>query len=157
MVRKNEGDYFRGEEGEIWYLTRDDGYTYTYKLKPHSIREQHWYESMGREKMTRIGMRNTLINVLEDYSQISLEKVKPYLLEEYEEWEINQYESYIEKEIKRLNKERAFELKVIKEYKERELSFLHNKDKTMRILAKKLGKKKSTKIYKILKKYFKEE
>lgn len=153
LVRIDDNNHFKGKEGAVWYC-HFDHYTQMYKLKPPTIEKICWTFQGKFSRMGKIAIRNTLINAMEDFYPISFEDIKPYLLEEYSIEEINVYAKYILQEIPKINSEREFELKIIKDYKENNLDIVNGRGFCMNWFAKEYGKENSTDAYNVIKKYF---
>jgi uncharacterized protein (DUF2267 family) len=131
-----------GSEGAVWYVEGADGKVWMMKLKPESVEAIHWTGGISKEAVLA-----TCRNVLETQDALTLETLKPLLLEEYDEEEIEAFLPHIHECLEQVKREMEFIERVMTAYAETGLSIHTQKNEVMRALAARFDRREMKRVY----------
>lgn len=141
-----EDGFIQGAEGFVWYLRDVNGIMHQYKCKPESVENIHWAQS----GITKHSVTTTVINAYEMSDEVTYEKVKELLLEEFSETGIDLMKDLILKVMDEVRERIEFREKILKLYGELKLDLRADKAGTMRTLAPHFDRKNMRKVYNLL-------
>lgn len=139
-----EGEAYRGLEGQVWYMTLDDGNVIQFKCKPDEIESIHF--SQGR-RLSRTTVMATCLNALENTDMLSYDFIIELLAEEYSHELISLSKDMILETIKKVQRDLEFKQTVIEAYKDVGVSILTDKRTVMRALSSQFLKSEITRVY----------
>ncbi|MEO1171898.1 MAG: hypothetical protein AAFX94_07575 [Myxococcota bacterium] len=140
--RPGEDDRIVGTEGAILYTEDAHGAVSMWKCKPESVEAIHWATGINKTAVLA-----TCHNVLETSDTLDFSTLKPLLLEEYDEEEIEKFRSHIDECIAQVNDHLAFVERVMTEYRATGLSVSADKGAVMRRLSSKFPRAEMKKVY----------
>lgn len=145
---KQEGEYYIGDEGTVWYLKTLDNRTLQLKCKPNTIETIHF--SAGAGGLDKNTIMATTWNALENIDTLTIDFVKSLLLEEFKP-EIVEAKTYlIQTCIEYVMQESEFRGKVLEYYKAIGININLDKRTVMRTMSEKYPKDKMGKVYSII-------
>jgi hypothetical protein len=145
---KQEGEYYTGDEGAVWYLKTLDNRTLQLKCKPGTIEAIHF--SAGAGGLGKNTIIATVWNALENTDDLTIEFVKQLLLEEFKP-EVIEAKTYLIQEcIEYVKNESEFRHKVLEDYKTIGININLDKRSVMRQISTKYPKDKMGKVYSII-------
>lgn len=139
-----EGESYRGLEGQVWYMSLEDGRTVQYKCKPDEIESIHF--SKGR-RLSKTTVMTTCMNALENIDVLTYDFVVELLREEYPAELISLSKDMIFSCIQKVNRDLEFRLQVETLYKKIGVNILVDKRTVMRELSNHFTKTEMTKVY----------
>jgi len=150
-LNKLDEDTYEGQEGQVWYVTDLSNRCWQFKAKPETIEAIHF--AAGR-RMGKNSIIATCWNVFEDHDELNYDNLKPLLLEEWDEGQVNENEDLIRRCISFVNnrkriKENAFSLLNQLE-QEHGWTMENNKREIMRSMGDEFGRENSKIIYNVL-------
>ncbi|MDD4985003.1 MAG: hypothetical protein PHQ43_04320 [Dehalococcoidales bacterium] len=148
---KQEEEYYRGQEGSVWYMHLPDGRCLLYKLKPETIEAIHW--AAGGGGLSRNSIISTCWNAFENVDKLSYEFVSQLLLEEFEQHAIDLNKDLIERCIVFVSGEAEFRKKVLEAYRATGMNVLLNKREVMRVLSERFPRNQMKKVYSTIVRY----
>jgi hypothetical protein len=146
MNRETEDGTIEGTEGRVWYLQDIHNHIVMFKCKPESVEQIHWATG-GLSKNAVIA---TAYNLLETDEQLTYDRLKELLLEEYSEDAIERFRPHIEAVIQQITEEMRFKEKVLEFYYKLDLDFQREKNAVMRAFSQQYPKSLMRRIYSIL-------
>ncbi|OGM09324.1 hypothetical protein A2Z67_05275 [Candidatus Woesebacteria bacterium RBG_13_36_22] len=146
LNRFTEDGFIIGEEGAVWYLTDINDRLHQYKMKPESIEAIHWANS----GMAKNAITTTVINAYEMSDEVTYEKVKELLLEEFDERNIEIRKDLILKVMGEVKNRIEFRERVFQLYGELKLDLQGDKAGTMRALSSYFDRKDMRKVFNLL-------
>ncbi len=147
---KQEGDYYYGDEGVVWYLTMHDGRTIQYKAKPDQIEAIHF---AAGARTSRNSILNTVWNSLENQPVPTVEFVKILLAEEFKQEEVEANHYLISNCVDFVKAELDFRERVLNEYKKLGMNIIIQKVEVMRALSPLFNRKEMTKVFNTIKSF----
>jgi len=141
-----EEGFIEGGEGFVWYLKDINGKIHQYKCKPPSVEDIHWANS----GISKHSILTTIINAYEETDEVTYERVKELLLEEYTENVIDGKKDLIHRLMGEVAGRIAFREKILKLYHELGLNLLGDKVGTMRALSPNFAKQDMRKVFNTL-------
>lgn len=146
MNKELEDGAIEGTEGRVWYLQDIHNHIVMFKCKPESVEQIHW-ASGGLSKNAVIA---TAYNLLETDEQLTYDRLKELLLEEYSEDDIERFRPHIESVIKQITEEMKFKEEVFEFYHKLDFDFQREKNAVMRAFSRQYPKSLMRRIYSIL-------
>jgi hypothetical protein len=146
MNRETEDGTIEGTEGRVWYLQDIHNHIVMFKCKPESVEQIHWAAG-GLSKNAVIA---TAYNLLETDEQLTYDRLKELLLEEYSEDAIERFRPHIEAVIQQITEEMRFKEKILEFYYKLDLDFQREKNAVMRAFSQQYPKSLMRRIYSIL-------
>ncbi|MDZ7359268.1 MAG: hypothetical protein ONB46_00885 [candidate division KSB1 bacterium] len=140
--RRTEDEKLSGIEGTVWYVEEPDGRVSMWKCKPESVEEIHWAAGINKKAVIA-----TCWNLLETSDELNYDTLRPLLLEEYQDREIEMFRPHIENCIKQVKYEFEFKERVLTEYDKLDLSIHDDKAGVMRALAPHFQRSEMKKVY----------
>lgn len=142
-LKEVDGDNYRGQEGEVWYLLTEDGLWHQYKCKPETIEAIHWAAGgIGKNII-----RATCQNAFENWDRPTVENIVSLLLEEFDLHKVEKAHYAIQKYLGEEIEQQEFREKVLEEYYTLGISLLEDKVTVMRALSNKFPKDKMGRVY----------
>jgi len=142
-LKEVDGESYKGQEGEVWYLLTEDGLWHQYKCKPETIEAIHWAAGgIGRNII-----RATCQNAFENWDRPTVENIVSLLLEEFNQQEVEKAYYSIQKYLGEEIAQQEFREKVLEEYYALGISLLEDKVTVMRALSTKFPREKMGKVY----------
>jgi len=145
---KQEGEYYSGKEGTVWYFKTIDNITVQYKCKPETIEMIHF--SAGAGGLCKNSVLATCWNALENVDTLTIDIVKKLLIEEFKPEIVESKHNLINECISYVQKEAEFRHSVISDYKNIGINILLDKRTVMREMSKKYPSEKMGKVYSII-------
>ena len=146
MNREIEDGAIEGTEGRVWYLQDIHNRIIMFKCKPESVEQIHWAAG-GLSKNAVIA---TAYNLLETDEQLTYDRLKELLLEEYSEDAIERFRPHIEAVIQQITEEMRFKEEVLEFYHKLNSDFQREKNAVMRAFSQQYPKSLMRRIYSIL-------
>ncbi len=140
--RPAEDGRIAGFEGAVWCAEVRDGTVALWKLKPESVEAIHWAAGINKEAVLA-----TCRNLLETQDVLSLETLKPLLLEEYAEEDIEDFRPHIEDCIRQVLREAEFTKRVLEAYASTGLSIHTQKNEAMRAISSRFDRSEMKRVY----------
>lgn len=134
-----------GTEGAIWYAEDHNSVVTMWKCKPETVEAIHWATGINKDAVLA-----TCRNVLESDNVLDFSTLKPLLLEEYSEDDIEDFRGYIDECIDQINKEMLFVEEVLAAYRETGLLIEDDKRGVMRALSAKFSQVQMKKVYSLI-------
>jgi hypothetical protein len=138
----------RGSEGTVWYVQPAKGSMCLFKCKPESVESIHWAGCINKP-----AVEMTCWNLLETADALTYDTLRPLLLEEYAEDDINKFRTCIDEVIVSVNNELEYRRRVLREYAAVGITLAHDKAAVMRALAGTFTKAEMKRVFWILKNY----
>jgi hypothetical protein len=135
-------------EGSVFYLLMTDGGAIPFKCKPESIEKLHW----AAGSIEPGAVYTTVVNALEnmDYTELTLESVRPLFQEEYTGEQIARSQTRIEKAIAQVIEHVVFVKKVKETAKHFPLLVGIDKGVLMRYMSNHFGRNEMSRVYSAL-------
>ena len=143
--RKIEDEHLAGTEGTVWYVTTAAGEIVLFKCKPESVEAFHWATGINKAAVLA-----TCWNLLETQDILSYETLRPLLLEEYQEDDIERFRPNVDASIAEVNRALDFRRLVREEYEKTGLSFAADRAGVMRALSAKFKREDMKKVFSAL-------
>jgi hypothetical protein len=140
--RPAEDGRIAGLEGAVWYVEDKDRSVSMWKCKPESVEAIHWAAGISKEAVLA-----TCRNLLETSDVLSHETLKPLLLEEYSEEDIDQFREHIDACIRQVRREVEYTRHVLEAYAATGLSIDTQKNEVMRALSSRFDRAEMKKVY----------
>ena len=139
-----DGESYRGIEGQVWYMTLEDGSVVQFKCKPDEIESIHF--SQGR-RLSKTTIVSTCLNALENTDVLSYDFIVELLAEEYSRELISLSKDLILDTVKKVQRDLEFKQTVIAAYREAGVNILVDKRTAMRAMSTYFPKTEITRVY----------
>ncbi|MBI4606833.1 MAG: hypothetical protein HY721_33120 [Planctomycetes bacterium] len=140
--RPGEEGRIVGLEGAVWHVEARDGTVSMWKCKPESVEAIHWAAGINKEAVLA-----TCRNLLETQDVLTFDALKPLLLEEYGEEDIEAFRVHIDDCIRQVQREVEYTKRVLEAYAGTGLSIVTHKAEVMRALSTRFDRGEMKKVY----------